>query len=171
MIEKLCSRQDIFNLVLVIISIGFIYSCSNPNFSLDSNESEIFTFLKGKKIKYKNENGKVLYFIFNKKIDTTVLDNRSLFNSFYDKKWTLKSNDKKLFISFTKSTLGSSSMEVSLLGNKTIVAKDSLMLKKNITIKDFEVNSEIHLDYLILEKSKGIVEFKILNDSYPYFLK
>jgi hypothetical protein len=150
--------------------IGLIQSCSNPDFYLDNDESEILNFLKGKKIEYKNESDKLLYFVFNKKIDTTVIDNRGLFNSFYDKTWAIKSRDNKLYISFTKSTLGSSSMEVSLFGNKTIIAKDSLMVNEIIMIKDFEVNNEMYLDYLILEKSKGIVEFKIVNDPSPYYL-
>jgi hypothetical protein len=170
MIERLFSRHDIFSLALVIMCIGLIQSCSNPDFHLDNDESEILNFLKGKKIEYKNESDKLLYFVFNKKIDTTVIDNRGLFNSFYDKTWAIKSRDNKLYISFTKSTLGSSSMEVSLFGNKTIISKDSLLVNEIIMIKDFEVNNEMYLDYLILEKGKGIVEFKIVNDPFPYYL-
>lgn len=168
MTKKLCSRRGTFKLMRFIY-VGLLISCSEPNLVLNDEELEVLNLFVNKTLIYTNSMNEKIEMAFEKNIETTVFDNRGIFNSFYDKTWSIKSTKREINVSITKSTLGPSSIVLSLLGNKSVTSFDSLMVHKSFKIDNFEL-SHPKLDYLIFEKGVGIVKFKFSKDQHPYVL-
>ncbi|ARN71481.1 hypothetical protein BST91_07440 [Nonlabens tegetincola] len=133
----------------------------------DDNFFELFT---NNKVRYFLDKENVIEFSFRQEIDTLILDNRGIINSHYFKSYLLHSNKKDLQIKIVKSNDGSSFVEIILFNNKTFLNLENLENQSEIKKNHFETHNERPLDYMIIDKNKGITEFKFEKDSTSYKL-
>ena len=166
---KSCNHLDIFKLYILTLFVLFT-SCKEPNLPLTDEETDFLELFANKSFVYKNSSSRNIQIDFCNSIDTTIFDNRGLFNSFYDKTLEIKSTKKKLHVALTKSTLGSTGLNISLFQNILIIDFERIKNENILHLNEFETNKENPLDYIMIDESEGITEFKFAKDSTPYKL-